>query len=135
MIHSVHFFLKPAFVALFLAGMFGLAGCASSGFLRTGKHAYPPRDNDCAIDVLMADPQQPYEEICIIEAKTSTSWFSSRDLKAMLPDIKKEACKCGADAVVIKQAKQAESSFIGGGSLSGQSVSAGIKFKKPEESR
>lgn len=107
-----------------------LSGCASADFMRTGKE-YPSRGKGCALEVLMTDPREEFEEVCVIQAKTSNSWFSSRDLKAMLPDIKEQACECGADAVVIKHAQSAQSSWAGmGGSLSGQSTSVGIKFKR-----
>ena len=41
------------------------------------------------------------------------SIFESKDVDAIIPEMKKEACKCGADAIILKNSKAGGYNFVG----------------------
>lgn len=87
------------------------SGCASTSVIRTSDHSYPSRNEDCGLKVINTFPKDSkYEELGIIHGKSGGSIFHGQGLESLLPDMKKEACKLGADALVLKGSS--ESSYL-----------------------
>lgn len=88
-------------IAGFLLLAWGIAACASTGFLMAKPKmtiygpTYPPKDSTVAIEVFQSQkPVRPYQEIARIEVgDTDDNWS--------LKQILKKAREIGADAVII----------------------------------
>ena len=75
-----------------------VAGCASATYIPTGD-AHPPKPENCDLEVFSSrTPDRPYEEIGIIEGEGSMGMDS---LVEVLPEVIKEACLAGGDAIII----------------------------------
>lgn len=89
-----------------LASILFLAGCASTSVTPLNDNKYQAKDINCRIQVLSTLPiDKPYEELAILSAVTGQTIFHGKDLNAMLPSMKKEACKLGADAIFLKHSE------------------------------
>lgn len=86
---------------LLIGILFLASSCSSVSSVRTGERRNPKPDN-CEIAAYSpaSVPQKPYTEVCLINARMSVSSFSSGGDKA-IARAKEEACKCGADAIII----------------------------------
>jgi hypothetical protein len=118
-------------LGIFLALVSFGAGCAGAKFTRTSNETYPSRDDNCDIQVYMTPPNQVYKELCLIEAKTSAGMFAAKDLGAMLPDIKTQACRCGADSVIIGNATRGNWAT----STGGYATAVGVKMNAAKSSK
>ncbi len=84
-----------------------ISGCSSTSVTRlsgTGDRAAKPEN--CEVQVLFKTPERKHENLCYINRRTAASVFAGKDLGSMLPFLKAEACKCGADAVVISSVNE-----------------------------
>ncbi len=84
-----------------LLATFGVAGCAktSSAVLKT----YPAQAADHPIDVLSEFPSdRQYEQIALLDARGGQHTFADRSTAGVIEQLKEEARKVGADAVVIR---------------------------------
>jgi hypothetical protein len=97
------------------------------------KSSNPPKAESCPIEVLTSPPtERKYQEIAILNSASSGSsstnpagyvplvgfLFRSSDQSAsalnnMLPKMKAEACKLGADAIIIKNVESGDSDSPG----------------------
>jgi hypothetical protein len=85
-------------IPLALVGTLLFAGCTAAWFTPTGD-IQPARPDDCEIEVFSAGPPSAaYEELGIIEGEGDL-WKAS--LREVLPDLKREACRAGGDAIVL----------------------------------
>lgn len=83
---------------LFLFVTLAATGCSSARFIPTGS-SYGARPEDCAIEVFSSRvPDRPYEEIGILEGEGS---WGRDSLVDVLPEMKKEACLAGGDAIIM----------------------------------
>ena len=90
---------------LALAGALTLSGCAHAWFTPTGAATYPPRPDDCAIEVYTTGiPDREYEELGILEGESG--WFDGTRMSDILPEMKVEACRAGGDALVIQMSQR-----------------------------
>ena len=81
-----------------------VAGCASAKFIPTGK-AYPAKLEHCELEVFSSKtPDRPYDEIGIIEGEGS---MGSDSLEDVLPEMIKEACLAGGDALILTSSQKA----------------------------
>lgn len=88
-----------------------LGGCASTSVVETGTRSYTAKPSDCDMKIFNSFPTDAkYEEIGIIYGKAGGSAFHGQGLKSLLPDMKSEACKLGADALILKGIS--ESSYL-----------------------
>jgi len=80
-----------------------LAGCGSTGVVRLGSSVPAPKPEDCALDIVAAesDVKRPFEKVCMIDAKTGSTLYHHRTPEAAMKRMKKAACECGADAVIL----------------------------------
>ena len=89
---------------LVVAIIIGLQGCASINTMPVGKKLYEMKSEDCQLDVMSFPPNdKKYEEVCMV---TMRSGLLTKQVTNLLPKIKQTACACGADAIVIKSARQ-----------------------------
>ena len=102
----------------------GLAACGpTSHSVRTGPEL-SPKAPDCEVQVFLSQrPDRKYEEVGQVEAAGHSSFAE------LIPLLRKEACKLGADAVIdVKQATGQGYSASGavtqqGGTMTGSSYS------------
>jgi hypothetical protein len=88
-----------------------ISGCASTSVTRTGGNSYPSKPSDCSLQVISTFPKDSkYDELGIVHGKSGGSIFHGQGLDSLLPDMKEEACKLGADALVLKGSS--ESSYL-----------------------
>jgi hypothetical protein len=89
-------FIGPAAIIV------GLFGCATSGSMRLGASA-PPKPPGCPLDIYSseAEVRRPFEMLCLLDAKTGTHLLADRSIEAAVVQVRAEACKCGADAIVV----------------------------------
>ena len=89
--------LRPVVYTL-LAALF-IGGCASATFIQTGQ-SYAAKADDCEIEVFSSKtPDREYEELGILEGE---GFFGGDTMEMLLPKLKKEACKAGGDAIILK---------------------------------
>ncbi len=75
------------------------SGCAHAWFTPTG-NAYAPRPDDCDIEVFSTGtPTAAYEELGLLEGEGDLWKANMSDL---LPELKKEACRAGGDAIILQ---------------------------------
>ena len=80
-----------------------LTSCAGSSVIRLGTRQYPAKPPGCDVEVLTAKPHdRKVEELCIISARGGQSILDSTSMESLIPDMKAQACSCGADALVLK---------------------------------
>ena len=78
-----------------------LAGCARSR--NTILKEYPARPADHPIDVITSPPtDRAYEEIALLDAKGGQFIWSDRGTSGVIEQMKKEARKVGADAIIVR---------------------------------
>ncbi|MCP4632101.1 MAG: hypothetical protein GY855_04170 [candidate division Zixibacteria bacterium] len=87
-----------------------VCSCSSAKFIATGS-SYPPRPDGCDIEVFSSKtPDREYEELGIIEGEGS---FGADTLEKILPKMKKEACRAGGDAIILKSHQKSVGDDIG----------------------
>lgn len=75
-----------------------VAGCASAKFIPT-REAFPAKPENCAMEVFTSrTPDRPYMEIGIIEGE---GMLGKESLEDVLPEMMKEACLAGGDALIL----------------------------------
>jgi hypothetical protein len=103
----------------------GLAGCASTGV--TQIKAAPPRDKNCNLEIFtnVSEIKRPYEVVCIIDARTGNT-SDDKTTAGAIKLTKPDACKCGADAILIENlSTQGVTAFSWG---EGRAIVKAIKF-------
>ena len=79
-----------------------ISGCGASSSVTQLKER-PARPDDCEIEVLTSEPKdRPYEDLCILNAKTGRDPLSDNRASALIDELKRNACRCGADAIIIR---------------------------------
>lgn len=85
---------------VFLGGV--LASCVTmqSRYAPLGQ-AYPPRPEDCTVAVHKESiPQKDFERISRLDVHIEKTHFAKSDFENALPELKKQACLSGADAII-----------------------------------
>jgi uncharacterized OsmC-like protein len=92
--------MKNLIPALALLALF--CGCSSINVVPTGKR-YPAKAKDCELEVFSqtSPPKKIFTEVCLIDARVTASSFNSSPGNKALDRAKNEACKCGADAIIV----------------------------------
>jgi len=65
----------------------------------------PSKPKDAPIDVLGSAPERKHEDVCIISAKGGQTVFNAKASGDLIEKMKVDARKCGADAIIIRQAE------------------------------
>ena len=90
-------------VVLALSAMLFLGGCASAKFIKTGPSAVAKPD-DCQIEIFSSKlPDRGYEELGILEGE---GFLGADSLEEVLPKMKREACRAGGDAIILKSSQK-----------------------------
>ena len=96
------------FAGLLLAG-WAVASCATtqSRFVPLGQ-AYPSRGENCSIEVFKSGtPSQDFVRISRVDVHLEKTHFIRPRFEDALPELKKQACLSGADAVIEIQERSA----------------------------
>ena len=81
-----------------IASVAVVAGCASAKFIPT-REAFPAKPANCAMKVFSSRaPDRAYQEIGIIEGE---GMLGKESLEDVLPEMMKQACLAGGDALII----------------------------------
>lgn len=87
---------------LFLFMFFILANCTSiQGRFVALDNQYPPYGIDCSVDIFKNEmPSRDFVEISRIDVHLEKTLLITTDFDGALPELQKQACLSGADAVV-----------------------------------
>jgi hypothetical protein len=95
--------LRFAPAVLALATMVVLGGCASAKFIKTGP-SVAAKSDDCYIEIFSSKlPDREYEELGILEGE---GFLGADSLEEVLPKMKREACRAGGDAIILKSSQK-----------------------------
>ena len=108
-------------------GLFLLAGCATTGTARVAPGA--PKAENCALAVHASEREvgRPFETVCLLDAKTATHLFADKSVEAAVARLRPEACRCGADALLLTRTEQEGVTFWSWGQ--GRASAAAIRYK------
>ena len=112
------------FLPIILLGLLLDLGCRppTTTVTTISQKSFPTKPEGCDIQILTQLPtNRKYEEIAILN---TVSGDDGQDLNFMLPSIKATACRCGADAVVIKNVEPGQPTRPG----SGKAYTVAIKY-------
>ena len=96
--------MKPYLIVFILV----LSGCASSSVQLLSAEQYPSKNSECPLDVFTSESKvtKKYKEIAIITHKTKQDAFSDKGASSIIPELKEEACKLGADGLIVRSVQQ-----------------------------
>ncbi len=80
-----------------LALLFGCGGGGGTSVARVSNVKVPSKPSSCQLTIFQreADVTQPFEKLCVITSEPE------KTVEATYDEIRKAACKCGADAAII----------------------------------
>lgn len=101
-------------------------GCASTGVVHVGENDHAPKESSCALDVYAsrADVERPFESVCLISTESGSTLFNDRSSSGRMSVVKKQACACGADAIIIRDMSRTANQFGRGYSQARVSIEA-----------
>lgn len=78
-----------------------MAACASVDIAKM--KTFPPKPESCEIDVYSeaSAVKRKYEVACILGSSTGTTLFADKSVQHAIDIAKPEACKCGADGILV----------------------------------
>jgi hypothetical protein len=89
---------------------------------------FPPRSADCSIAVYKDGlPTRAFERISRLDVHIERTHFSQSDFESALPELKRQACLSGADAIIEIQERTASFRFE---NRAYHVTAVGIKFKE-----
>ena len=116
---------KLLFFVLFAT--LGVAGCAKSS--ATVLKTYPAQSADHPIDILSEFPSdRQYEEIALLDARGGQHTFADRSTAGVIEQLKAEARKVGADAIVIRSTEGGNYNWGQGGWDRAKADAVAIRF-------
>src|SRR5262245_54523570 len=80
-----------------------LVGCSMSrqGHFVAIDQPYPARPLDCVVEIFwQGPPSRPFKKIARLDVHIEETFFGSPGFQDALPEIKKQACRSGADGVI-----------------------------------
>lgn len=80
-----------------------VSGCSSTGVLQVGSTDYSSRASNCSLDIYSSreDIKKEFEAICVITSESGSTLLNDRSQQGRLNVVKRKACECGADALVL----------------------------------
>jgi hypothetical protein len=109
----------------FMSVVVVLSACASTGVMRLSQEVFPAKPIGCTIEVFNTTPKVSFIEIARVSARSGQTIFEGKGLDSMLPDMKKAACKLGADGLILNNVQEGGYNFVGPadrGSASGVAI-------------
>ena len=108
------------------------AGCAKSS--STVLKTYPAWPADHPVDVLSEFPtDRPYEEVALLDAKGGQHTFADRSTAGVVDQLKQEARRVGADAVVIRSSESGNYNWGQGGWDRAKADAVGIRYLRDSD--
>ena len=100
-----------------------LSACASVGV--TVSKSYPAKVKNCNLDIYFSESEvkRPYEVIAQIDSKTGSNL--NKTVAKAIENAKPQACKCGADAIIVGQTNTVT---VSGGGGYGSAIMKCIKY-------
>lgn len=116
--------MTPKRAAIFGSLMF--VACASTGVTRL--RAAPPKPNNCNLDIYTSqnEVKREHEVLCMIDATSGRTLGDDRTVRGALANARPEACRCGADAMVVMSSSTTTANAAGWGE--GTVVVRGIRY-------
>jgi len=91
---------RYALGVLFVCMLASSCATTQSRYVMLGQ-TYPPRSIDCDVEVFKTSvPSKGFIKIARIDAHLEKSHFIKSDFEDALPELKKQACLSGADAII-----------------------------------
>ena len=116
---------RKVFVVLAAISALSCASTQSRYMALGAKHA--PRAENCSVEVFRdSNPQKPFERISRLDYHVEKTGFAESDFASALPELKKQACLSGADAIVEIQERSTRHIENRGYHV----TATGIKFKE-----
>jgi len=80
-----------------------LAGCARVGVTTIYPYEVPAKDGSCRLDMYSdeAEITRPHRVLCVLDSVTGSMFLNRRKGADAIDYARSEACKCGADALLI----------------------------------
>lgn len=94
--------VRPRCAALLATAL--LAGCAASSTLPLMQARLKPKPSTCQIAVFAESSQveRPYVAVALLTHRTKPDAFSDKDAVAITKALRVEACRAGADAIIVR---------------------------------
>ncbi len=113
-------------ITTFIIIIFG--GCATTSTTQLGGDSSVSKPEDCEIQVFTVEPKdRQFEELCLVSARGGQSIFEGKSVADLIPQMKKKACACGADAIIIRTSKEGGYNF-GGAADRAEASATAIRF-------
>jgi hypothetical protein len=112
--------------------LFCSLACTKVGVTHLGNAgSYAPKPENCALDVFSSSDEikQKYVEVCLIDSRTGSTLFHDKSAAAAVDHARADACKCGADALLIQSTDTKGVSMSGWGE--GKAIVKAIRYVKP----
>jgi len=94
---------------------------------------YPAKPKDAEIDVLASPPKdREYEDVCVINAKGGQTVFNAKTSGDLINAMKKDARKCGADAIILASTEDRAWKPLQGGVTQSKSSVLAIRYLEDE---
>jgi hypothetical protein len=63
----------------------------------------PPKSENCDLEIFSgeSDVKRPYEVLCLLDSKTGGNAFADKTMAGAIKLAKPDACKCGADGILV----------------------------------
>ena len=121
--------LRPG-VALAPSLLLVLLACAHGSYTTMVANPPPPRPTGCALDVFdnPAEVGRPFKRVCLISGESG----AAATLDEAMGAIRENACKCGAQAVLINQVQSQGNRFSG---IKLNLTAYGIVYEDPKADR
>ena len=98
-----------------ILGSLLLVACASAGVTRL--RAAPPKPEGCNLDIYSSQDEvkREHEVLCVIDATSGRTLGDDRTVRGAIKQAGPEACRCGADAMVIMNSSTTTANAAGWG--------------------
>jgi hypothetical protein len=115
-------------LVILLVGIFANSCATTQSRYSMLGQSYPSRSEDCKIDVFKTgSPDKKFIKISRLDVHLEKTHFIGSNFEDALPELKKQACKSGADAIIDVQER---SSMVGETKIY-HVTATGIKYTEP----
>lgn len=98
-----------------MLGALMFVACASTGVTRL--RTAPSKPDNCNLDIYTSENEvkREHEVLCMIDATSGRTLGDDRTVRGALANARPEACRCGADAMVVMSSSTTTASAAGWG--------------------
>jgi hypothetical protein len=85
-----------------------LSGCSTVGVTKLA--SAPSKPYDCEIQIVLSEKEakRSFDTLCMLDARPGAEGKIDRSVAATLETMKKRACDCGADAMILMDGSDSE---------------------------